>query len=191
MPEIKHPSRGSTAVEFAVLAIVFFTFVFGVMELARALYLINTLQEVTRRAASMAANSQFNTATIGAIRSAALFPDGQGNLVLGTPITPAHVKIEYLSISKTGTTLAMQPITTMPSCPARNRLNCLADPYGASCIRLIRASICQPDGATLCTAVPYQMLFPFVDLSRLKLPQAQTIVPAQTLGYTFGAIPCP
>ena len=42
---------GTTAVEFAVLSILFFTIIFGIIEVTRLLFVYNTLQEVTRRAA--------------------------------------------------------------------------------------------------------------------------------------------
>jgi hypothetical protein len=41
-----------------------------------------------------------------------------------------------------------------------------------------------------CERMPYQMVFPFLDLSSIKLPPAETIVPAGSLGATIGAIPC-
>lgn len=181
---------GIAAVEFIVLAIFFFTMVFGVLEIARVLYLFNTLQEVTRRAASMAASTNFDTNTVDSIRKQALFADAKGNLLFGDPITPAHLKIDYLSLSRASTGIVTaQPASPMPSCAATNMLNCLTDPNGASCIRLVRVRICVPDETTDCIAVPYRMLFPLVDLSLLKLPRSETIVPAQSLGYT-GSIPC-
>lgn len=184
--------RGVAAIEFALLATVFFLLVFGIMETARAIYLFNTLQEVTRRAAAAAANSGFDQATIDRIRADALFADNRGKLALGDPVTPLHLKIEYLSLSRDSDTGALtpQPASPMPACPARNYLNCLADPYGPSCIRLVRVRVCQPDDAAACAAVPYQMLFPMIGLSALKLPRSTTIVPAQTLGRAFGSLPC-
>lgn len=181
---------GVSAVEFVVLATVFFTLVFAVLELARAIYLFNTLQEVTRRAASMAANRHFDSTTVETIRQQALFADAKGNLLLGDPVTPAHLKIDYLSLTRDSTgVLTAQPASPMPSCAATNMLNCLTNPNGASCIRLVRVRVCDPKGTDDCTAVPYRMLFPLVDLSLLKLPRSETVVPAQSLGYT-GSLPC-
>lgn len=60
MSTAKRPSRvpprarkatGVFAVELAIVVLVFFTIIFGVVELARLMYVFNTLQEVTRRAA--------------------------------------------------------------------------------------------------------------------------------------------
>lgn len=186
------PNRraGSAAVEFAMLSMLFFTLVFGLIELVRVMYMVNTLQEVTRRAAAMASYSAFDPGSQDAIRKAALFKDANGNLVLGDPITPDYVKLDYFSIAIDAGTgaLRMEPVSTMPADPARNQVNCVADPHGANCIRLIQARICVPGGAD-CTPVPYKMLFPLIDLSTLKLPVSKTIVPAQTLGFTFGSVP--
>ncbi len=191
-PALRTYQRGVAAVEFALLAAAFFALVCGTIEVARAVYLFNTLQEVTRRAAAEAANSGFTQAIIDRIRTNALFSDKNGNLILGDPVTPRHIKIEYLSLAKDPETgaLTAQPASPMPACPATNYINCLTDPYSASCIRLVRVRICQPGGEDACTAVPYKMLLPFIDLLGLALPRSTTIVPAQTLGRTFGSVPC-
>lgn len=185
--------RGVAAVEFAILAVLFFSILFGILEMARAVYLINTLQEVTRRAAAMAVNSSFEQTTIDHIREAALFHDVNGNLLWGDPITSAHLNIEYLSVSRDASTgeLKLQATAPMPANPTINKINCLTDPYGASCIRFVRVRVCTPDGASNCTRVSYKMLFPLIDLSSLKLPRSTSIVPAQSLGFTFGSVPSP
>jgi len=183
---------GIAAVEFALLAIVFFMFVFSMLEVTRAVYLFNTLQEITRRAATDAANSAFDPASTEAVRRRAMFSDADGNLILGFPVTPAHLKIDYLSVTggASSSTLGMQIISALPSCPAENATNCLTDPYGASCIRLVQVRICQPTEGDECAAVPYQSVFPFIDLSMVTLPRATTIVPAQTMGNRPGASAC-
>lgn len=185
--------KGVAAVEFALIAIAFFTLAFGIVEIARIVYLFNTLQEVTRRAAARAANSAFDQATTDRIREQSLFRDRDGNLLLAHFVTPDHIKIEYLSVSRDGTTgaLSTQPASPMPACPARNQINCLTDPYSSSCIRLVRVRVCQPGGTGECDAVPYQMLFPLVGLSPFTLPHATTITPAQSLGRRFNTLPCP
>lgn len=181
--------RGAAAVEFALLAIVFFSLVFGVLEMARVIYLFNILQEVTRRAATMAANHGFDTDTLNSIRSRALFTDKNGNLIFGAPVTPAHLRIDYLSISRDNNTGAItpQPVTAMPPNPTQNYANCVANPYDASCIRLVRVRICEPTDGDGCTPVRYQMQFPLIDLTGLSLPRSETIVPAHTLGHRFSS----
>lgn len=124
------------------------------------------------------------------IQQKALFADEKGNLLLGDPVTPDHLKIDYLSLSRDSTgVLKALPPSPVPSCAATNMLNCLSDPNGASCIRLVRVRVCDPKGAEDCTPVPYQMLFPLVDLSLLRLPRSETVVPAQSMGYA-GSVPC-
>ena len=194
-----HPPRlrarrqqGATAVEFAILAMLFFTLVFGILEIARLIYLFNTLQEVTRRAAALAINSPFDADSQKAVREQALLMDQGGYLVLGAPVTPAHLKLEYLSLSRiNANTLAIPRVATLPADPATNRINCLTDPYGANCIRYVRVRVCQPSVGDGCDPVPYQMLFPLIKLSGLALPRSETTVPAQSLGFTGGSLPAP
>lgn len=181
--------RGVAAVEFALLTIVFFMFVFGVCELARAVFLINTLQEVTRRAAVLAANSSFGS--VDSIRKQALFADQNGNLILGAPITPQHLKIEYLALARDSTGALQLKAASIPSCPARNKLNCLADPYSESCVRFIRVRVCEPASTSACDSVGYQPMFALINMSALKLPISTTVAPAGSLGYTVGSMPCP
>jgi hypothetical protein len=181
---------GSVAVEFALVAIIFFTIVFGTLELARMEFLLNTLEEVTRRAASAAANVDYrDTTALQKVQTDAVFRNSSGPLALGAPVTSDNVKIDYLSVSKA--TWDLNHMSTLPACPAGNRLNCMTDPNADNCIRFVRARVCASmDGDGNCDTLPYQMVFPFFDLSGMKLPSAETIVPAGTLGATIGAMPC-
>jgi len=182
---------GIAAVEFAVVVLVFLVFVFATLELARIEYLVNTLMEVTRRAAAGAATVSFKDATaLQAVQAKAVFRNSAGELPFGHPVTTNNVFIDYLSVSKS--TFDLKHITALPSCPARNRWNCVADPYGDSCIRFVRARICASmDSAGNCQPLSFQMMFPFLDLSRLHIPTAETIVPAGSLGEVPGTMPCP
>jgi hypothetical protein len=116
-----------------------------------------------------------------------LFSDRNGNLIFGAPITSAHLKIDYLSISRDSDTGAIttEPITSKPSSPMENYSNCVANPYNSNCIRLVQVRICQPSAGNDCTPVPYEMQFPLIDMSGLTLPRSETIVPANTLGHRF------
>jgi len=182
--------RGTAAVEFALLVGLFLTLVFGVLEIARLIYLFNTLQEVTRRAAAMAVNAPFDAQSQAAIRENALFSDASGNLILGSPVTPAHLRIEYLSLARDGSGVLSTPrVQALPANPAANRVNCLVNPNGDNCIRFVRVQVCAPGAQDDCDPVPYQMLFPLLDFSGLRLPRAQTTAPAQTLGFTPGDQP--
>lgn len=185
--------RGATAAEFALCVVVFFTALFFIIEMARALYLLHTLQEATRRAAAAAAVSDFSDpAAMNRIRQAAVLRDTPGTLLLGTPVTDAHIRIDYLALARAANgSMSMMPIAaaSMPSCPARARIQCVANPYGPSCIRFVRVRVCAPDGGD-CGQVNYQPLFPLTGI-RFALPQSITIAKAEALGFQPGAPLCP
>lgn len=178
----KEKQRGVAAVEFALVAIVYFTLVFGTIELARAMYICNTLQEVTRRAAAAAANTDFTDAgALDRVREKAIFRDDPGMLAFADPVTDAHIRIDYLYIERNGNTLRPEPVTVMPSSPVRNRLICANDPNNPSCIRLVRVRVCAPGGAGAgCGSVPYRSIVSLIPLS-FNLPVSTTIMPAETL----------
>ena len=56
--------RGVAAVEFALIASIFFTLVFGVMEMGRILFYMNTAAEATRLGARVAVVCDVNAAVI-------------------------------------------------------------------------------------------------------------------------------
>lgn len=182
---------GVAAVEFAIVLIIFLTFIFATLELARLEFLFNTLNEVTRRAASGAANTSFKDAdALQAVQADAVFRSTPGPLALGDPVTASHVKIDYLSVSKA--TWDLKHMSALPSCPARNRLICMNDPHADNCIRFVRARVCASmDSAGNCDRLNYQRVFPFLNLPWMKLPTAETIVPAGSLGFRVGDMPCP
>lgn len=193
----KGPNRargcaGAVTAEFALVVIVFLMIVCGVLELARVMYMFNTLQMVTHRAAALAANADFsNGAAMNAVRQRAVFRTSPGMLAMGTPVTDAHVRIDYLSLAADGGK-AMAPIASasLPACPANNRVTCMRDPYDASCVRLVRVRICEPSVAGECRNVGYHALFSFIGMP-LTLPRATAIATAETLGAPPGQAPCP
>jgi hypothetical protein len=182
---------GVAAVEFSIVVTVFLVLVFATLELARVEYLLNTLVEVTRRAAAGAANVSFkDTTALQRVQADAVFRNSAGPLALGDPVTAANVTIDYLSVSTSP--LDFKHVTELPSCPAQNRLNCVTDPHADNCIRFVRARVCASmDGTGNCQPLSYQSLFPFFDLSRMRIPIAETIVPAGSLGFTpTDSTPC-
>lgn len=185
--------RGATAVEFAIVATLFLVLLFGLIELARIMYVFNTLQEVTRRAASRAAVTSFrDSAELDKIRLDAVFLTTSGTLLLGGPVTDQHVTIDYLAQTSTAPgNLTMEPISdgSLPSCAARNRQICMSNPYDPQCVRFVRVRICQPGSGAACTPVMYQPIMPLINLS-VPLPASTTIVPIESLGFTVGDAPC-
>lgn len=191
---IRARQAGVAAVEFALVATTFFIILFGIIELARAMYMFNTLAEVTRRAARAAANTDFrDQAAIDLVRRRAVFAEGSGNLLLGHPVTYKNVRIEYLYLGSSAGRLELLPIPawSMPSCPAKNRLNCMTDTSSANCIRAVRARVCQEEeSGGACTQIGYQTMVSIVPMP-FRLPTSTTIVNAETLGYRSGDAPCP
>lgn len=183
---------GVVTAEFSLVLVAFLLLVFALMELARVMYLFSTLTMVTQRAATQAANTDFaNAAAVQAVRQQAVFRDSPGTLLLGAPVSDAHVRISYLSLSGASAAM-MTPIASgaLPACPVNNRIACLKDPYAASCIRLVKVQICDPAITATCEPVVYRSLFSSLPLP-IKLPIATAIAPAETLGAMPGEAPCP
>lgn len=163
---------GMAVVEFALVAVILFSFIFGTMELARALYLWNTLAEVVNRAARMAA---FSTPGDATVRQKAMFQDAAGGLPLGGGINDTNLLIEYLAANQS-------TVVAAPACPVQNLINCTNAPLGPTCIRFVRVRLCMPN--TQCEQVPYQTIAGLDALNafKVKLPTFATVVPAESLG---------
>lgn len=181
--------RGVAAVEFALLVAIFLSFLVGVMELSRAMYVFQTLQEVTRRAASAAAHADFSDpAQLDRVRQHAVLRSTAGELPLGAPVTDRHVRIEYLALPRDAAgNLSMTPVgaADLAANPARNRETCNINPNSTSCIRLVRVQICNPGNGAACDRVPYELMLPLLSFD-LLLPRATTIATAESLGYRPG-----
>ncbi|WP_167758700.1 TadE/TadG family type IV pilus assembly protein [Zemynaea arenosa] len=187
MPTARWPIRrraaGSTTIEFALTASVFFLFAFGLLEMARILFVWNAAADGIHRAARQMAVTDFTDAgAVNSVRAAAMLSNG-GTMPLGGGINGTYVLIEYLDRNRA-------VIPTLPPCPVYNVRNCLDDSAGA-CIRFVRARLCLP--GTSCTPVPYQPLFAAViPDGAITLPTFEATVPAATLGYRPGtASACP
>jgi Flp pilus assembly protein TadG len=196
---LRHPFRlrqeGTAAIEFALLAGLFFTLVFGIIEVARLMYVYGTLQEVTRRAAVAAANVYArDTTALTKVKQYAVFRDSPGELVLASPVTDANIRIEYFALTRDSASnelsLAKIDDSALPTCAAQNRQICMRDPNASNCIRFVQASVCDTANTSTCNPVTSKMLMPLVDLG-VKLHKATTITPAESLGYTAGMSPCP
>ena len=188
---------GVFAVEFAMLALLFFLFLFAMLELARAVYVWNMVHEITRRAARGAAVTDFSDAgALQAVRAHAVLRTTPGALPLGGGISDAYVRIDYLS-QAAGGALAAVPVTVMPGCPQRNRINCLDDPHGASCIRFVRARLCVPGDGARCERVPYRPVLPLLGVmfpsgaGAVRLPSGSSMAVAESLGYPDNPNFCP
>lgn len=180
---------GVAAVEFSLVAIIFFLLFFGIVEIARAMYLCNTLQEVTRRAAALAVNTDFSdAAAMQQIRERAIFRDSPGLLMLGDPVSDQHIRIDYLRLPP-NSSVPVSLGTALPASPIENQVNCGRDPNAVNCIRLVRVRVCAPnEGGDVCDPVPYKRWFSLIPFT-FSLPFSTTIANIETLGMPPG-MPC-
>lgn len=164
--------RGAAAVEFALVMILFFILLLAIVELGRVLYLWNTVQEVTRRAAREAV-VRWTDKKSEAI-SLALF--GGDSLPAGWEVTGASITIEYLDKNRA-------PINTnqLPTSPDDNVEMCNADE--ANCIRYVSASLADVTYQPMIGLFENMNFGPFnIDL-RINLPSSTVVMPAESLGY--------
>ena len=173
--------RGSVSVELALALPVFLGMLLIMFESARALYLLNTLAEASRRAARAVATTDFNLApSLDQIRERALF--GKPVLPLGAPISTAHIQISYLAADRA------TPVSPVPACPEANLAACTANPNASNCVRFVRVRICQPGGGASCDPVPFEPLLGAGGLiPAVSLPRFETIAPVESLGHQSGA----
>lgn len=174
------------AVEFALLATLFFTFVFGIIEVSRLLFVYNTLQEVTRRGAAAAVGVYpHESGALAKVKQTAVFRNSPGKLVLAPPITDENVRISYLKFD-----LSVIPEASWPASAASNRQICMVDPHAANCIRFVQVQVCASGSSGPCEPVRSQMLLPLIDLD-IPLHKATTISRVESLGYVPGTLPPP
>ena len=184
--------RGTFAVEFAIILVTLLLILFGIVELARLLYMYNTLQDATRRAGNSAAVTDYrDLSAMNLVRQKAIFRSDPGELVLGSPVTDEHIRIDYLALVRNAdNSQTLTPIASgdLPSCPARNRVTCTSNANDPHCIRFVRVRVCDPADASNCKPTYYQPLFGL--FPSVRLPTSTAIVTAETLGYTPGQVPC-
>lgn len=155
---------GAAAVEFAIISLLFFTILFAIFEFGRLLYVYNTMQEVTRRAAREAVVRWITDAET--IKTYALF--GGTSLPAGAEVSTANINIEY--IDKNGTL-----VTLLPEDPGDNLSACGDISRTASCIFSVRVSI------NNARYRPMVNLFSFLNVA---LPRATVTMHAESLGFT-------
>lgn len=191
-PRLRRQS-GAAAIEVALLAGIFFMVVFGVIEAARMLYIFNTVQESTRRAAAAAALvSHRDTQALERIRQHAVFRASPGKLVFGAPVSDRNIRIDYLALAGSGgaaPVLTPIPEASLPLCPRENRRVCLLNPHASNCIRFVRARVCADDGDAACNPLAHVAVVPLLRFP-LTLPRATTITPVESLGSQPEGTPC-
>lgn len=173
---IKARQRGAAAVEFGIIAIVFFTLLFGIIEFGRLFYLYNTVQEVTRCAARQATVSWKDQ--WGDIKQQCLF--GQDVLVAGWEIHADNVRLRALNLAGNDAN---------PGNLGENFSNCAKSSADANCIRFVEAKIVVKDSCTtvnnveICQPIQYQPMFGLIPVSGVGIPNSTVTMPAESLGY--------
>ena len=177
---------GTAVIEFALISIFFFTLLFGIIELGRLMYVWNTVQEVTRRAAREAVVRNFVTDTDAVLREAIFRSGSSGTVYLpaSSEITNAEVRITYL-YAVPGATNPNPVVSPAPTDPDDNLSACADAGRSNSCIRYVRAEVCNSGN---CTGVLYQPLIGFllavggIDF-RVQIPVSPVVMPAESLGF--------
>lgn len=160
--------RGVASVEFALVCGVFLLIVFGIFELARLMYVHNTLQEVTRRAAREMTVRWIDQ--VDEVRAIALF--GGASLPGGAEVTAESIRIEFLNPEGTAVTLFPEDASdNLSACGDAERV--------ASCIYSVRVSI---DGDSDILYSPMISLFSVV-FDGLVLPSSSVTMHAESMGF--------
>lgn len=87
--------QGTTTVEFAVVGFVLFLILFSFIEVGRLMFTLNTINELTRRAARVAVVCPVNHAEITTIANLNTPGDGDNNRILSR-MSGANFEIDYL-----------------------------------------------------------------------------------------------
>lgn len=157
--------HGVAIVEFAIVVLLLFILLFGILEFGRLFYVFNSVQEVTRRAAREAVVRWIDQQSV--VKNLALF--GRSTLPAGAEITPARINIEYLDVDG-----ALLTTLTLPVSPGDNITKCLNEPP-VGCIAYVRVSI------TGATYAPMVSLFPYLSV---PIPASTVTMPAESMGYS-------
>lgn len=180
---VKTKQRGAAAVEFGIIAILFFTLLFGIIEMGRLFYVWNTIQEVTRRAARAAVVTDFtNPTAINAVKQDAVF--GGSTLVAAPEVSPASVQITYLDLNRN-----VINDNDLPDSPTENAQACAdqaVPPAETVCIGFVQVSLSQQScQGNTCTYSPliYQPMSGLFSYFALSIPVSTVTMPAESMGY--------
>lgn len=163
LPEtIRRRQRGVVAIEFALVGMfVFFPLVLMLVDAGRALFIYNTIQEVTRSAAREASIRWVDKGSV--IKNIALFG---GTSAPGAPeITTANITIDYLNATSD------TPIASLPSSPGDNMSACADVGRANQCIDRVKVSV---------VGVTFKSLTGIADIA---MPESTVILHAESMGF--------
>jgi Flp pilus assembly protein TadG len=94
-----HKQRGAALVEFAIVATVFLTMIFGVIEFGRYFWTHNALRDAARRGVRYATIRKDDAAGIQAVKYMVVYGDPNANPATATAVVPgltaSNVVVEY------------------------------------------------------------------------------------------------
>jgi Flp pilus assembly protein TadG len=97
--QIMKNQRGAALMEFTIVAAIFFTTMFGVLEFGRLLWTHNALRDAARRGARYAIVRKNDAAGIAAVKNMVVYGDPNANPATATPVvaglTTANVQVDY------------------------------------------------------------------------------------------------
>jgi Flp pilus assembly protein TadG len=144
-------SRGTTALEFAIVIATLLVVIFGILDLSRIVYLRMTLEEGVRRAARLAAVCPPDSPLI---KKAALFQDSAAQGVAIPGATLENVNVVYLNESG----LLVDPLSQFTS------------------VRFVRVSV---DGVSLSLFIPFFTdVFAPTNISSTSSAESLGVLPA-------------
>jgi Flp pilus assembly protein TadG len=162
--------RGAAMVEFALIALLFFMILFGIIEFARAFFVYNTLVEATRRGARVAAVCPVSAGGITQVKQVTIFdtPGGSSTPLLG--LTENNIRVSYFNSA-----MAVVASDTSP-------LASVIDPVYDQ-IAFVQVSIDQ--GAN---AFQHTLIIPLI-YDSFNVPSITTVLPSESLGRVTNANP--
>jgi len=99
----KRNEKGASLLEFTIVAAIFFTSLFGVLEFGRLLWIHNTLRDSARRGARYAVVRKNDAAGIAAVKNMVVYGDPNANPATATPVaiglTTGNVQVDYANFN--------------------------------------------------------------------------------------------
>jgi len=166
--------RGVAAVEFALLSLfVFFPLMLGLIEISRYMFLYNTMQEVTRRAAREATVRWTSDADQTIAKRRGYF--GKTHAPTDTSIDMDMISITYLNANLTEVSGANLPLNA-----ADNLSACNDALRTQSCINTVKVEM---SGVQFTPWIGRSSLFNS-DLLKIAMPKATVYMYAESMGFT-------
>jgi len=166
--------RGAAMVEFAMIALVFFMILFGIIEFGRLLFTYNTLVEATRRGARVAAVCPVSADGIAQVQRVTTFKNGDGTGAPLLGLATTDIKVSYFGINSSDNTL--QQIST----PITLNQKSNGTDVDYLRIQLVRVEI-NP-------SFTHTLFIPGFG-NTFSVPSIQTTLPSESLGRVSGGNP--